>query len=118
MGSLTLPSAGPVYLDASGFIYSVEHTEPCHTWRAPMWHQAQDGQFSIASSDLAVWETLVKPLREDDIPTETLFRALCDANEVSLIPATCLLWEEAARLRAATGLKTPDALHAATAQNA
>ena len=28
------------------------------------------------------------------------------------------IWEEAARLRAATGLKTPDALHAATALQA
>ena len=32
-----------------------------------------------------------------------------------MIPATALLWEQAARLRAMTGLKTPDALHAATA---
>ena len=35
-----------------------------------------------------------------------------------LIPTTRQLWEEAARLRATTGLKTPDALHAAAAQHA
>ncbi len=28
MGSLTLPIAGPIYLDASGFIYSVERIDP------------------------------------------------------------------------------------------
>ena len=60
-------------------------------------------------------ETLVKPLREGNTALETLFRRLLNANEVSLIPATRALWEEAARLRAATGLRTPDALHAATA---
>ena len=32
-----------------------------------------------------------------------------------MVPATRRHWEETARLRAATGLKTPDALHAATA---
>jgi predicted nucleic acid-binding protein len=48
---------------------------------------------------------------------EQLFRALLHAREVQLIPATLSLWEHAARLRANTGLKTPDALHAATALN-
>ena len=28
MGSLVLPRNGPIYLDASGFIYSVERIEP------------------------------------------------------------------------------------------
>jgi len=60
-------------------------------------------------------ETLVKPLREGDTLVELLFRSLFDAREVKLIPTTRSLWESAARLRADTGLKTPDALHAAAA---
>ena len=67
------------------------------------------------SSDLAVLETLVKPLRDGDLIVETLFRSLFDAVEVNLIPVTRALWEDAALLRAETGLKTPDAIHAATA---
>ena len=118
MGTLTLPSTGPVYLDASGFIYSVERIEPYRTLLEPMWLQAQAGQFSIVSSDLVVLETLVKPLREGDTVVELLFRSLFEASEVRLIPATRPLWEEAARLRAETGLKTPDALHAAAALHA
>ena len=118
MGSLTLPSNGPVYLDASGFIYSVERIQPYSDLLEPMWRQAQAGQFSIVSSDLVVLETLVKPLREGDTIVEMLFRALFDAKEVRLIPTTRPLWEEAARLRAKTGLKTPDALHAAAALHA
>ena len=35
-----------------------------------------------------------------------------------MVPTTRRLWEETARLRAATGLKTPDALHAVTALQA
>ncbi len=118
MGRLTLPSTGPVYLDASGFIYSIERIEPYRTLLEPMWLQAQAGQFSIVSSDLVVLETLVKPLREGDTVVELLFRSLFEASEVRLIPATRPLWEEAARLRAETGLKTPDALHAAAALHA
>lgn len=115
MGPLTLPPDGPIYLDASGFIYGVERIEPYRALLEPMWRQAQAGQFTIVSSDLVILETLVKPLREGDTVVEMLFRSLFDANEVTLIPATRPLWEDAARLRAETGLKTPDALHAATA---
>ena len=118
MGALTLPDDGPIYLDANGFIYSVERVEPYRALLAPMWRQAQAGVFNIVSSELALLETLVKPLREGNTVLEALFRRLFDANEVSLIPATRALWEEAARLRAVTGLRTPDALHAATALRA
>ena len=37
---------------------------------------------------------------------------------MDLIPATLAIWEDAARIRAETGLATPDALHAATALGA
>ena len=78
MGPLEIPSKGPVYLDASAFIYSVEGNRVA----------------------------------------ESLFRSLLGANEVQLIAATRSLWEETAHLRAQTGLKTPDALHAASALQA
>ena len=118
MGELTLPNTGPIYLDASGFIYSLERIEPYCTQLEPMWRQAQAGQCVIVSRHLVVLETWVKPLREGDIALEQSFRELLYAREVQLIPATLSLWERAARLRAATGLKTPDALHAVTAQDA
>jgi predicted nucleic acid-binding protein len=66
------------------------------------------------SSERVILETLVKPFREADAQLESLFRALLRAREVQLMPATADLWERAARLRATTGLRTPDALHAAT----
>lgn len=118
MGSLILPPDGPIDLDASGFIYSVERIEPYRTLLEPLWRQAQAGQFVIVCSDLVVLETLVKPLRDADTAVESLFRELFDADEVMLIPTTRQLWEEAARLHATTSLKTPDALHAAAAQHA
>ncbi len=118
MGSLTLPDSGTVYLDSSGLIYSVERIEPYRALLEPMWRQAHAGQFTIVSSELAVLETLVKPIRESDAVVERLFDELFNSKEVALIPATRQLWEEAAHLRATTGLKTADALHAATALRA
>ena len=115
MGALTLPASGPIYLDACGFIYSVERIEPYRALLEPMWRQARAGQFVIMTSELSVMETLLKPLRDSDTVLERLFRELLDSSEVRLIPTTRALWEEAARLRAATNLRTPDALHAAAA---
>lgn len=115
MGELNLPSAGLVYLDASGFIYSAERIEPYRTLLEPMWRQADGGRFTIVSSDLVVLETLVKPIRDSDMFLKALFNSLFDSNAVNLIPATRDIWEQSAVLRASTGLKTPDALHAATA---
>ena len=115
MGTLMLPSDGDVYLDSGAFIYSVERVEPYRTLLEPVWLRARARQFTIVSSDLVVLETLVKPLREGDRELEEIFRSLFDAAEVELIPNTRSLWEEAAHLRAETGLKTPDALHAAAA---
>ena len=115
MGPLTLATNGPVYLDTNCFIYSVERIEPYRTLLEPMWRQARDSSFEILSSEMILAETLVKPFREGDVVVETLLRSLFDAQEVTLIPATREIWEGAARLRAATGLKLPDALHAASA---
>ena len=118
MGSLILPTGGSVYIDANAIIYSVERIEPYRELLAPMWQKARAGQFALASSELVVLETLIKPLREGNVRLETLFRSIFAAAEMDLIPATLADWEEAARIRAATGLKTSDALHAATALSA
>ena len=118
MGSLTLPTGGSVYIDANAIIYSVERIEPYRELLAPMWQEARAGRFALASSELVVLETLVKPLREGNARLEMLFRSIFAAAEMDLILATLAIWEEAARIRAATGLKTSDALHAATALQA
>ena len=118
MGSLTLPTGGSVYIDANAIIYSVERIEPYRELLAPMWQEARAGRFALASSELVVLETLIKPLREGNAHLEMLFRSIVAAAEMDLIPATLGTWEDAARIRAETGLATPDALHAATALRA
>ncbi len=118
MGPLRLPSHGAIYLDTSAIIYSVERNEPYLTLLAPVWQQAEAGQFVVVCSELAVAEALVRPIREGNEDLEAAFRAVFSAPEVQLVSATREIWEDTARLRAETGLKTPDALHAATALRA
>ena len=45
MGQLTLPPTGPIYLDANGFIYSVERIVPYEALLAPVWLAAGCTQF-------------------------------------------------------------------------
>src|SRR5687768_16532740 len=114
MGALTLPPAGSVYVDANAVIYAVEKIEPYHVILEPLWGAAQADRLQIVTSELTWLETLVRPLREKNTTLEGLFRAFLTAREVRLVPTNLTLWEYAARLRA-LGIKTPDALHAATA---
>ena len=118
MGPLILPTGGPVYVDANAIIYSVERVEPYRELLAPMWQEARAGRFTLASSELVALETLVRPVRDGNARLEMLFRSILAAAEMDLIPATLTTWEDAARIRADTGLATPDALHAATALRA
>lgn len=114
MGSLILPPFGCVYVDTNPVIYTVEKVEPYRSFLDPLWTAVLLGQLTIVSSELTLLETLVKPMRDNDVALEALYRAFLSVKEVRLVPATLLIWEQAARLRG-LGLKTPDALHAATA---
>jgi predicted nucleic acid-binding protein len=118
VGPLTLPLAGLVYIDASGLIYSVERIEPYRTLVEPMWLKAQDGNLTIVSSPLLALEALVKPIRDGNTEIESQYRELFASNAVRLLEASYEVFEDAASIRAETRLKTPDAIHAATAMRA
>ena len=118
MGPLALPSAGLVYLDACSLIYSVERVEPYRTLLEPMWQEAQDGNLTIVTSPVLAIEVLVKPIRDGNTEIEMQYRKLFGTNAVRLLEASYPMFEDAARLRAETGLKTPDPLQAATALRA
>src|SRR5215210_859173 len=116
MGALNLPQAGLVYLDTDAIIYSIEKIAPYAALLHPLWQAAQAGSVVIVSSELALLETLVKPLRDGDAILVAAFRALLlTSRDVRLMPISQVILADAADLRATVGLKTPDALHAATA---
>ena len=116
MGSLALPSSGLVYADSDIIIYSVETHTVYWPVLEPLWQTAKGGSLTIISSELALMETLIGPLRSGDAILQTAYEQLFQSPEVRLLPISQAVLREGARLRATIpGLRTPDALHAATA---
>ena len=92
--------------------------EPYRTILEPLWQAAQDGAVTIVSNPILIVEAPVKPFRDGNTEIERQYRELFGANAVRLMDVSYPVFEDAARLRAAAGLTTPDAIHAATALQA
>jgi len=119
MGPLKMPTTGSVYVDACVLIYAVEKVPPYCTLLQPLWDAARLGHCLICTSELTLAEVLVKPLREGDALMRDLFRETILASEgTDPIPVTRSVLEKAAEIRAIAGLRTPDAIHVASAQSA
>src|ERR1019366_3123835 len=118
MGALSLPASGLVYLDANPFIYTVEKHPVYGPLLQPLWQAVQAKTLEVITSELTLMETLVGPLKNGDLALELAYEQALLGTEVHLLPITHSILRDAAQLRATTKLKTPDALHAATAQQA
>jgi predicted nucleic acid-binding protein len=115
MGTLNIPASSLVYVDTSPVIYSVEKFPEYVPLLAPLWLKLQAGEIEIVSSELILMETLVLPLRNSNSILINAYEQLLISSEMRLIPINQSILRQAANLRAATNLKTPDAIHAATA---
>ncbi|MGH2485543.1 MAG: type II toxin-antitoxin system VapC family toxin [Ktedonobacterales bacterium] len=103
-------------MDANCIIYSVERVAPYQALLQPLWDGARAGVWRICTSELSILETLVTPIRAGDLPLENDYRRLLTgSSDMRLVAITRAILDDGARLRAATRLRTPDAIHAATA---
>jgi predicted nucleic acid-binding protein len=118
VGSLNLPASGLVYLDANSIIYTVEKHPIYGPLLQPLWVAARAITLEIVSSELALMETLIGPLKTGDKLLQNTYELALLGTEMRLLPITQQILRDAAQLRATTKLKTPDALHAATARQA
>jgi predicted nucleic acid-binding protein len=118
VGSLTIPPAGLVYLDTNPIIYSVEKHPVYWPLLHPLWQAAKGKTIEIVSSDLVLMETLVGPRKSGDVALASAYELLFQQAQTRLLPITHAVLREAAQVRATTKLKTPDALHLATARQA
>jgi predicted nucleic acid-binding protein len=113
VGSLILPASGLVYADAQIAIYSADAHPVYAPLCRPLW---QPGAVTVVTSELTLMETLVGPLRNGDAIHAARRENLWRQPNTRLLPITEAVLREAARLRALhAALKTPDAIHAATA---
>jgi predicted nucleic acid-binding protein len=116
VGSLNLPPSGSVYLDANAVIYSVEKHPAFGPLLQPVWVAAQARSVEVVSSELVIVETLVGPLKSGDTTLAGSYEQLFRMPQTRLVPVTIPVLRHAAELRATIpSLRTPDAIHAATA---
>lgn len=119
MGSVTIPTGARVYLETNSIIYSVERIAPYHALLLPVWLAAKSGACGLMTSEFTLLEVLVGPLKTGDTALETDYRLLlAGTSDVSLFAVTRSVLERSARIRASDNLKSPDAIHAATALEA
>jgi predicted nucleic acid-binding protein len=115
MAQLTLPSSGLVYLDAQILIYSVEKQGALAAAVRPVWQAAHDDRVELVTSELSVLECLVGPLRKGDVALANDYHRLFESRGLELLPVTREVLVRAAELRASSSLRTPDAIHLASA---
>lgn len=115
MGQLILPSSGVIYIDTPVVIYSMEWNPDYYSLLQPLWLKFQTGEIQIISSELILMEALVLPLRNNDTFLINAYEELLLSENMQLVPISQSILRQAANLRATTNLKTPDAIHAATA---
>lgn len=105
-----------VYLDANVFIYVVESVAPYADALRPLFASIAAGETPAVTSEITLAETLVKPFRVRDPELGVRFRSALEGPGLTLASVTREVLVQSARLRAASRMKLPDAVHAATAQ--
>jgi len=106
-----------IFLDANIIIYRVEAVEPFATQVLATVQElvAQHPDADFAVSRLSVMECLVKPLREQNTADIDRYRGFFASVALQIIEVSALVIETATLLRARHGLRTPDAIQAASA---
>jgi predicted nucleic acid-binding protein len=111
-----LPESGVVYVDTQILIYTIERFPRFATSIRQIWDAADLGKIRVITSELALLETLVVPMRLNDPKLMADYEELILSN-VRPIPVNREVLREAARLRAQhPTLRSPDAIHLATAK--
>src|SRR5262245_20618121 len=116
MGRVKAELGQRVYLDTNIVIYAVEGFADYADQVQALLAAMDDGEIVAATSELTLAETLVKPLKDQNPAIQHAYRAFLTptpALEVTSISRNIL--EDAAKWRATTRLKLPDAIHLATA---
>lgn len=103
-------------LDSAPLIYYYIEEEPRYLpLLVPLIDAIDAGKITCYASTIVLLEVLVKPLREKDEALAHEYREILMNSRLRLVTVSAMIAQEAARLRAQYRLKTPDAIHIATA---
>ncbi len=105
-----------VGVDTSPLIYFIEENPTYLETVRPFFEAMDRGEFSVVTSVVTLLEVLVHPFGCEDMKLAQQYRdILLNAEGLTTILLSHDIAEEAARLRAAYSIRTPDAILIATA---
>jgi predicted nucleic acid-binding protein len=108
--------SGLVGLDTPTFIYFIEEHPKYLSIVRPVFAAIANGTLTGVTSALTLLETLVQPYRVRNTPLAEQYQAfLTGSHGLRFIEITSAVLRAATQLRAAHNVKTPDAIHLATA---
>lgn len=111
MGLIEDLGTGSVGVDTAAFIYFIEEHETYLPVILPLFRQADEGKRNVVTSAMTLLEVLVVPYRAGNRPLAERYEALLTRGRgVRLVELSHDQLRAAAQLRAATGVKTPDAI--------
>jgi len=108
-----------LFLDANIIIYRVEAVEPFNQLVLAIVQElvALHPDTGFAVSRLSMMECLVKPLRDQNSADVERYRGFFSSAGLQIVEVSSLVLETATILRARYGLRTPDAIQAASAMS-
>jgi predicted nucleic acid-binding protein len=116
VGGLTLQEGEVVYLDSCILIYMVEGYTPLQHALRQLWVGIKAEAIKATTSQLSILETLVLPKRMGDEDLLDRYEALYSSSRMTFVPISESILRRGAHLRAVhPSLRTPDAIHLATA---
>lgn len=105
-----------VSIDTSPLIFFIEEHPTYGPLLDTFFEAVSRGEIQLITSAVTLLEVLVHPIRHDDEPLAQRYNdILLSSPHIATISVTPLTAQVAAELRAERNLKTPDAIHLATA---
>lgn len=111
--------SGRIGVDTAIFIYFIEAAPIWLPLITPLFRAADNGRFELVASSITLLEVLVVPFRANNDSLAARYEALLtNSRGIRLIDVSRDQLRRASRLRALTGIRTPDALQLSAAQQA
>ncbi len=111
-----IPSGVRIALDTVPFIYFLERHPTYYPFAKNLFERIEKGKIDAVASTLVLTELLVPAFcTEDSSRAHEVLRLLAHFPHLTLVEVNTTIAYEASRIRAETSLRTPDALHLATA---
>lgn len=110
-------AGGRVYIDANVFIYAVQGFKKYAKLCSEILQSIEDMKIQALTSELTLAEVLVKPLQQEKPDVAAIYQDLIQSQfSLEVVPISRDILLAAAKHRANTGCRLPDAIHIATAK--